>query len=406
MPARNIEVRDRLLAPVAVFDDKGEVVGANLGVLVRRLILFEEVVIDSYAMRELPQLIEVIGPSPFLSLMSSGALRIRADARTIAETSSIGSVGRARNAPLPHLHYALSHVAPDDPEHHVSLSLGEIRNMTLGRRTSQSIRRAIVAALVHYPEGAERHSLSALPRDLTGNLNLVNSATAAALSTELCRPVSTNGIEIRIERVDDSVFAATTNIGQLFDLQETQTHAIVQNAILSIAYLDYRLHEIDAYHAMVGFQEGELDLVREKLGFLVSQMSPDVHEARFGRVVSLADLPDPATSPGTVNIERLIDARDSDELRNFRAWLRTIDQVSDEEIEAHLASVRSRVAQAVQGTSGKTLRFLVTSAIGMLGGGPVAGAALGGADQFLVERLLGKPGPVSFLGSTYRSLFI
>jgi hypothetical protein len=61
---RGIERRDRILAPVATRDAEGEVTGANLGSLVRRLILFREVVIDSYGMRELPALVEALGLPP------------------------------------------------------------------------------------------------------------------------------------------------------------------------------------------------------------------------------------------------------------------------------------------------------------------------------------------------------
>jgi hypothetical protein len=72
-----MERRDRILAPVAVRDDAGNVTGANLGALVRRLILFEEVVIDSAGMRELPALIDALGPDQFIELLASGAVRIR-----------------------------------------------------------------------------------------------------------------------------------------------------------------------------------------------------------------------------------------------------------------------------------------------------------------------------------------
>jgi hypothetical protein len=36
------EIRDRILAPVATLDAAGNVAGANLGALVRRLLLFEQ----------------------------------------------------------------------------------------------------------------------------------------------------------------------------------------------------------------------------------------------------------------------------------------------------------------------------------------------------------------------------
>lgn len=180
MADRELELRDRLLAPVGVRDPDGNVVGANLGALVRRLILFEQVVIDSYAMRELPPLITAIGTDGFVELLESGALRIRADASPFGELGNGGLVPGWGSAPLPLLHYALSPIVPADREEHIKLCLSEIRDMPLGKRTSQRIRRAIVGSLLYMPEHAGVKSLESLPRDLTRNLNLVFDATAAA----------------------------------------------------------------------------------------------------------------------------------------------------------------------------------------------------------------------------------
>lgn len=71
-----LELRDRFLVPAALTGDTGEIVGFDLGALVRRLLLFEEYILDSYGMRELPGLIDAIGPQNFVTLLESGgALR-------------------------------------------------------------------------------------------------------------------------------------------------------------------------------------------------------------------------------------------------------------------------------------------------------------------------------------------
>jgi hypothetical protein len=70
------------------------VISANLGALIRRLILFEEVIIDSYGMRELPSLIRALGPEQFVELLKSGAVRIRADGWVLGEVGNdAASVG-------------------------------------------------------------------------------------------------------------------------------------------------------------------------------------------------------------------------------------------------------------------------------------------------------------------------
>lgn len=405
MSERELELRDRLLAPIAVRDAAGNVAGANLGALVRRLILFEQVVIDSYAMRELPYLIDAIGTDAFTDLLESGAVRLRVDGWTFGETGNGGLVPGWGQSPLPPLHYALSPLVPADRKHHVSLCLGEIRDMTLDKRTSQKVRLAIVDSLVTFPEDAGRKSLEALPRDLTRNLDLVYNATARALSEKLAHEVADDAFEIRISQIDEHVFAADTDIGARFGLDETETDAVVQSALLSIGGLNQRLEEIEAYRAIIGFKESELSLVQDKLRFLVNEVSPDAQEERFDRVVTLAGLPDPETAEGTVDIGRLLEVRESEEIREFRRWLRTLDQATDDEIRDRLQSVSTKVAGAVRGDVGKAARFIATSGVSFVPVvGPIAGIALGAADQFLLEKLLPQPGPISFIGRSYRSI--
>jgi hypothetical protein len=401
-----MELRDRLLAPIGVRDGDGTVVGADLGALVRRLLLFEQVVIDSYAMRELPPLITAIGPDAFVKLLDSGAVRIRADGWTFAETGNGGLVPGWGNTPLPPLHYSLSPVVPHDRKAHISLCMGEIREMTLGKRTSQKVREAIIASLLHFPDDAGRKSLDAMPRDLTRNLNLVYGATAAALSKQTGRPVSDEEFEIQIALVDEHVFAATTDIGERFGLTDEETDKVVQDALLAIGGLNQRLEEIEAYHAIIGFRASELGLAQEKLAYLVRELDPDAQEERFDRVITLAGLPNPETAPGTVNIERLLEVRDTEELREFRQWLRTLDTATDEEIAERVASVRAKLSGAVHSDTGKVVRFLATAGADLIpGGSTLAGLALSAADHFLLEKLLPEPGPITFIGSTYRSIF-
>jgi hypothetical protein len=140
--------------------------------------------------------------------------------------------------------------------------------------------------------------------------------------------------------------------------------------------------------------------------FLLNEVNPDAQEQRFDRVLALAGLPDPETAGGTVDVEKLIEIRDTTEIREFRHWLRTLDEATDSEIAERVNSVKARVSEAVRSEAGKTVRFVATTGVGFIPiVGPIAGIALGAADQFLLEKLLPEPGPVSFIGSTYRSLF-
>jgi hypothetical protein len=403
---RLLEPRDRLLAPVAVRDAAGNVVGANLGALIRRLLLFEQVVLDSYAMRELPALIDALGPEGFLALLESGALKIRADGWTFGETGAGGLVlGRGAD-PLPPLSYALSALVPHDRKHHISLCLSEIRAMPLPKRTSQKLRLGVVDALVPFPDDAGRKSLAALPSDLTGNLNLVRAATAAALTKLVAQPVGEQDFEIRIEQEDEHVFTAVTDIEKRLALSLEQTDKAVQDALLAIAGINQRIEEMESYEAVTGFRENELPIAEKKLSYLARQLDPEAQEERFGRVITIAGLPDPETVAGAVNVERLLEVRESRELREFRQWLRTLDNASDEEIAELVGSISAKVSEAVHSPAGKAIRFVASTLAGAIPiAGPIAGVAVSALDTFLLEKIIPEPGPVSFIGTSYPSIF-
>jgi len=126
----------------------------------------------------------------------------------------------------------------------------------------------------------------------------------------------------------------------------------------------------------------------------------------------LAQLPSMATlEPGaTVDMEKLLRLRDDPDCVDLRRWLRTTDGQSDEDIVQQFTSVKELLAALTHSPGGEAIRFVVTNVLGaMLGAVPGAGILLGPtsslADKFIVDKLIGAPGPVSFLSRRYRSIF-
>jgi hypothetical protein len=400
---RDIERRDRILAPIAVRDVEGNVIGANLGALVRRLILFEEVVVDSYGMRELPALIEALGPDQFIELLKSGAVLIRADGWVLGEIGNDAASLR-RDGPLPPLSFALGSLVPaaEYRQQNISNGLGDIRAMQLNVKTSKRVRGAIVDALTPFPENPGMLTLEQVPTDLTMRLDLVGSATDWALREYGNRDPQSAKYSVRFHQEDEDVFRAETDIGEQFGLDVEETDRVLERAVLAVGGLNERFETMKAYNAVYGLRETELLLLDAKLAGVLEQLDPDRQEERLTRVLELANLPDPETAEGTVNVERLLDVRGREEIVEFRQWLRTLDAATDDEIREQINSVRERISEAVYSPKGKAVRFAATAAADVV---PFGGLVAGALDQFVVEKVLPEPGPVSFLGSTYRSLF-
>jgi hypothetical protein len=65
-----------------------------------------------------------------------------------------------------------------------------------------------------------------------------------------------------------------------------------------------------------------------------------------------------------------------------------------------------RIARVTHTRTAKTVRFVIEQGVGNI---PVAGMAAGpgiaALDSFILDKLAGKPGPVSFIGKRYPSIF-
>jgi hypothetical protein len=278
--------------------------------------------------------------------------------------------------------------------------------MGLDMKRSQEVRRAIVDALTPFPEDAGRLTMDQLPTDLTQRLDFVRAATDWALREYGDRDPSGVDYRIRFEQEDEDVFRAETDIGEIFGLQIEEVDRVLERAALAVGGLNERFEGMDSYNAVMGLREEQLELLDSKLTAVLGAVDPERHEARLTRVLELANLPDPATAEGSVNVEKLLEVRQGEEIREFRLWLRTLDDATDEEIRERIESVTERIARAVYGQEGKAIRFAAKAAVDVLPfGGTAADLTLGVLDEYLLEKVLPKPGPVSFLGSSYRSLF-
>jgi hypothetical protein len=97
--------------------------------------------------------------------------------------------------------------------------------------------------------------------------------------------------------------------------------------------------------------------------------------------------------------------RQEQEWTNFRQWLRETDSMPDDAIKAELQAAGEKLARLVHGTTGSTARFLIVTAAGWIGLSKLAELGLGALDKFVVENVVKRPGPVTFLSRLHRSVF-
>ncbi len=386
------------------------------GALIRRLLLFEEVLIDSIRLTEVPAFVELFGVSGLERVLRSGCLRLKVEPITVAEIGSFGSVldheGRRTGSPLPPFSYAFSGIEMFDLDRYVKEWLDQAVAAVpdLGRKAERGLRCVLRDAIVaQHPEIAQRvadHLLDHLAREP----DIAGRAVAMRLSKELGRDVTTSEFDLELQSGPGEV-NVETDVVERFRLAADKGSEIVKGALLAIGALHQTLAEMQTYEAITGFQEEEATLFLQHASFLVRRDDPARQEGRFDRVLELQGLPDvhDAVAKHSLNAKALLKLRDSDECREFRRWLRTIDNETDAELQERFDSVRERFAKVVHSPRTRAVRFVVSTMVDLIPGSKlvtkVTSTAMSAADQFLFDRVLSRPGPATFLGRTYASLF-
>ena len=383
----------------------------DLGALVRRLILFETVTIESFRLREIPSLVGAFGPEGLGELLDSGAIRIICDAMGTGRVGD-SSVSRATidaDGPLAFDHIRLAAYSAGDRRQYRHSCLLELRSPRISFKVAKRLKAHLASKLIEYPREAGQAALDDTVCDLRKHpWQIWEGIRVTAMRETGIDPGPTPGPDFRSEELDPGDFRIVTSLGAQLKLSDEAARRCVEGGVLAVAHLNQRLNLMKHLEAVTGFRTDEVELFEKKPSFIWSQLDPRSQERRFDRVVSLAGLPDLSGLPAesAISVDRLLRLREDDECRQLREWVRNIDSETDEEIEREFGSVRAKLAAITGGAPGRAIRFLVSTGVGQTPAvGSLAGLALSAADSFLLDRIIGKRGPATFLGRSYPSLF-
>jgi hypothetical protein len=404
---RTMDPRDRHFGPIASINQETDVVTVDFGDLVRKLVLSEQVILESIRLKELPLLVQKFGFDGIKELLTSGRLRIHCDALTVGQTGqTLALESRARKGLLPLGSYSFSVVRIADRKEYIHQNLQPINDSpTLKGKQAQKLRKVVAGSLVTPPESAGKQTMAQLERDLENNVPLLKTSVSIAVRNHFGREIHAKDFELRVERIDADDWHTETNLGERVGLDAETTHKAVELGLLGVGGFNQRLEYMESYAAMTGFKAGELPIMEEKLGFLARQLDPEAQQERFQRVIELVGLPDVDANAEVqdVDIGRLLEIVAGDEAQAFRRWLRGIDSLDNAAVEAEIHRIRDLVSRAVRSRPGKGVRFLTTTGIGIAN--PIAGVGAGALDSFLIDKLVPEPGPTAFLSQLYPSVF-
>jgi len=415
-----MSLRDRVLSPCAWAAEGSDEIVVDVDALLMRLLLFDTYVLDSHGLKELPKLVALFGYDGVIELLDANALKLHPyrlfaghltrDAPDLGPGQMRYSLNFEGPPPTRPGFFEITNIKVGTPSEELHTAL-QIAHTIPGLTKKQTIRlkREVAANTIPIPEDYTERSTGQTHRELDRDIAGLRRAVAWKLSTGIGAEVVPNAIDLSIQREGEIAVFIESNLCSEFDLSAEAAHAVVGESLLALSRLNARLEDMEVCSAISGTRPDESFFVENKYEFVAREIAPNIQIERFQRVLEIFALPElgAAVLAGRLRADAFIALRNSQECVEFRQWLRGLDDATDDEIKEHVDSLRARVGNAAHSGTGKVIKVVVTTAIGLI---PVAGvpaaAALSGLDAFLGDRLLPESGPALFLTKLYPSVFI
>lgn len=398
-----MELRDRILAGVSTMAPDGETVeSVDVSALVHRLVLFEQVVLESTRLKEIPALVATFGADGLRELLQSGAMKIVCEAITVGSTGQLAILeSRQEKGVLPLGSYSFNLIQSGDRKDYLHHCLQEVHKSSLRHHEVVRLKRDLVPHILDplEPVNVEEELIG----DAVGRPVVLASAIQIAAGEQGFEAPPATELQLDVHQIDDEDIRVDSNLQPLLNVGIDEEHAIVQRALLGIGGLNLRIESMRQREGVIAFSDRDRAFFDQKLSFLLQEVDPGVRERRFDRVLGIAELPTVEVG-STVDVDHVLDLRASSECQEFRAWLRDADGLSDEDVAALLPHIRDRIGALARSGPGRAVRFLASSGIGLLAGDST-GITAGAIDAFLIERLLPTPGPMAWLAMNYPSIF-
>jgi hypothetical protein len=400
-----MELRDRFLGPIGreTGKDAEAPMTVDFGALVRNLILFDEIIVESHNLKEPAPLAQKFGYDGAKALFESGRVRLVNDMVLVAD---IGQAPTPNRPVLPTGSYSINATRLTPPREFLSRQLHRVDDIPgLTAKQAKRLRQLVGSRLVNNPEEAVRLAQEQITRDFEASPPILKVSIAHALKRQFNVDLDPAQLELRLERLSERDWHTETDLGRLTKLSTKQVHDAVGQGLLATSALNVRIALMREFTALTGFQANDLPLFEEKLEFLVHELDPRLQSQRFDRVREIVGMPDVSDdlTVHDVDMAKLLEIITGPEVRDFRQWLRASDSLTDKELADLVHPVRDVLGKAIRTSAAKAVRLAASTGVGVVL--PPAGAGLSVIDTFLVDKLMPAPGPTAFLSRISRSVF-
>jgi hypothetical protein len=386
----------RISKTIHVANQGAEVVGIDGELLLSRLLLFDEVVVDSTNLGELPFLAKMFGVAGLEELLSRNVLKLVSQKSAVI--TDVMMNGQRR---IPLLQFGEALGTSVDNEHNLGMKFRSLLKITgLSNARREALEGVVRSKLIKQSPSYGNDLLKQIRKDLSSNIELSKTILCHRYTN-----VPSEKLEIKAHDLG-GMQRFETNLRTMLGINLEEEHGMLAEVVKATSNLNQRIADMAEYDAISHFEVSEAPLLFGKVHSLVGQLNPKFDEQAFLRVIGVTDIPK-LIENRRIDVEELLRIKATDECREFRTWLAATDSVDDEKLKRLLRGFRARAASFIATNSGKLLRLGVNTGLGLIPGyGSFVALSEGVADSFLLEKLLPSPGVLTFLNNAMPSIFV
>ncbi len=189
-------------------------------------------------------LIDAFGLDGLVTLLKSGALKIRCDGFTAGQFGQFPAATKL----LPLKSYRLATIIPGSREVYISHCLHNVGKAGLAKNDYKRLKLVYFDSLVPATDAvAGIEPLRDVPRDL-GNAHVARMAVARAAKDLAGFDGSMDKLALKVRQVEEDAFSLESNLRHVCHVDEIAEHRILERAALGVAGLNLRFAEMRIFN--------------------------------------------------------------------------------------------------------------------------------------------------------------
>ena len=401
------DIRKNLIDGCSELNDDHKTIKVNNGYIIENLLLFDQYILNSIRLKELPTLVKLFGIEGLNYLFDNGALKLFAKSLTIGQTGQTKKLrSEKKNKVLPKGYYSFSAIRQADKKRFLDDCLKEIEKIDfINKNEKERLKSMVYNNLIYYSSEAGEKILNQLIKDLRHNDFSIKIALTKILQKEKQIKVNPESFTINICQIDDVDFKVESDLQKIILTDINEYHNIMGRALLTIGGRNQKIYNMKNFNSLTSFREDEVQLFSSKLDFLAASFNPNNNKEIFKKILEIKDFPVLSNNfeENNFNVDTFLKIRESKEFKEFQSWLWSINEVNEKELEERVNSYKQKLGELLRTPIGKTLRWVTNMGMGFAG--PILSETYGLLDSFIIDKVLKVDGAIVFINRKLPSIF-